>query len=52
MIFQKPSMIFFFINVAKNLDSKLPPAMHDPLSYLNGNFENVMPNPHASFQDF
>ena len=42
----------FFVNVARNLDEKLPPPIHDPLSYLRGIFPNEMQAPVVTQQDF
>ena len=41
----------FFVNIAKELESKLPPAINDPLQYLNGNFQNDMEPPQATTVD-
>ena len=34
----------FFTTIASKLDSKLPEPHHDPIQYLQGNFENSMKN--------
>ena len=42
----------FFVNVGRNLDEKLPQPLHDPLSFLRGNYPNAMNVPELTFQDF
>ena len=42
----------FFVNIANKLDTKLPQPIHDPLSYLQGEFPDSMEAPVASLQDF
>ena len=41
----------FFTTIASKLDSKLPEPHHDPIQYLQGNFENSMMKPNITFND-
>ena len=41
----------FFTNIATKLDSTLPPAQHDPLQFLNGDFPNDMQLPFITLND-
>ena len=42
----------FFIDVPKLLDNKLPPPIHDPMTYLRGHYPNSMNAPTATIHDF
>ena len=39
----------FFADIATQLDSKLPPAEHNPMDFLTGNFTDPMVVPEVNF---
>ena len=42
----------FFADIPTKLESKLPPSVYDPISYLKGNFPDTMSAPIATYNDF